>query len=81
MEWIGMAAVVVTNTICLTVCFVSGARIGQRVSEGKEVAQNPITAIERRKAQKEFEEAEEERKIMMENIDSYDGTEIGQRDV
>lgn len=64
--------------------FLIGARTAQKAHRGEEIKMptlNPIKAydehIEHIRASKE----EEERNIMLENINNYNGTGLGQRDV
>ena len=64
--------------------FLIGARTAQKAHRGEEIKMptlNPIKAydehIEHIRASKE----EEEKNIMLENINNYNGTPLGQRDV
>lgn len=68
--------------------FIKGIEIGikTRKDETIEISTlNPIKVIKEKKQEKEFflqQEAEQKRiDVMLENIDKYDGTEIGQRDI
>ena len=57
------------------------ARIGMAVGKGKELKlPNPVEAIKEHKAEMELKAEKEVFDINMANIDSYDGTELGQRD-
>ena len=65
-------------------CFFIGAKVGQTVSKGKEIALpniNPMKAyqekVERHEAQREKNRLE----TIMRNIEKYDGTGAGQEDV
>lgn len=67
-------------------CFFIGAKVGQKVVKGEDIKlPNPIKAIEETKESWEFKkEQEEERerlKIQLENIDNYNGTPLGQKDI
>jgi hypothetical protein len=69
-------------------CFFIGAKVGQRVTKGESVelpSVNPIKAIkehnEKKRAEKEAEREQERIKTIMENIENYDGTPNGQKDV
>lgn len=69
-------------------CFFIGAKVGQRVTKGESVelpAVNPIKAIkehnEQKRAEKEAEREQKRIKTIMENIENYDGTPNGQKDV
>ena len=73
--------IAVVGTLCIA-CFFVGAVVGQKVSKGEKLeAPHPIKAIEehreRKEAQKEFDRFD----IVMQNLESYNGTSIGQRDV
>lgn len=71
----------VTGTLCIA-CFFVGAKVGQSVAIGKEIkTPNPVKAIEKHMIDKEQSKEQEEYRTMMENIDKYDGTGIGQKDV
>lgn len=74
--------VVISNTISLVV----GAKIGQSAIQGKEIKlPNPITrvkeTIDEFRDEREQEEEQERIKTMLENIDVYDGTGLGQKDI
>jgi hypothetical protein len=68
-------------------CFFIGAKVGQTVAKGEAIKlpTNPIDAARERKAERESrKEAEYERdriETILHNIDSYDGTGNGQKDV
>lgn len=63
--------------------FVLGAKIGQKVVNKEEinVLPNPAEVIREHQAKVELSREEERNKIIMENIDAYDGTGIGQKDI
>ena len=69
-------------------CFFIGAKVGQRVTKGESVelpSVNPIKAIkehnEQKRAEKEAEREQKRIKTIKENIENYDGTPNGQKDV
>lgn len=63
-------------------CFFIGAKIGQSVTQGKDITiPNPIRKISERTEEKKREKEREALEIMMNNIDVYDGTAIGQKDI
>lgn len=67
------------------VCFVVGAKVGQSVKAGEkiEVAALPV-ATGPAKSHKEIKEARKEQEklsILLQNIENYDGSSIGQREV
>lgn len=61
--------------------FVVGAIIGQKTSNGETVSiPTPTKAYKDYQVAKEEKEEQEMINIMMANIDSYDGTPLGQKD-
>ena len=65
-------------------CFLIGAKVGQKVSKGEDVAFpsiNPMEAIKEHKARRKAEVEMDKVDIIMQNIETYDGTSNGQRDV
>jgi hypothetical protein len=72
-----------TGTLCC-VCFLIGAKVGQKVSNGEPVelpSVNPIKAIKEHKEQKEAEIEADKLDTILRNIERYDGTSKGQEDV
>lgn len=74
---------VATVAISNIICFIIGAKIVQRALQGKEVAivPNPIRKIKEHMEEKKNNKEREDLEIMMHNIDVYDGTAIGQKDI
>lgn len=69
--------------VCMA-CFLMGAKVGQTVAKGEKVETptlNPIKAIREHQERKEAEFARNKFDTIMENIDNYDGTGYGQKDV
>ena len=85
MEIISVLAVCASNAFC----FALGAMIGQRVMRGEkiEMPKPSMPSLSRQDAirdRAEREQAERERErleVIMANIEAYDGTSYGQRDV
>lgn len=79
-------AILVTGALCMA-CFFIGAKIGQTASRGEPIKApeiNPVKVMQEMKANREDEAAKKERErleIILQNIENYDGTEIGQTDV
>lgn len=70
--------------VFLILSFVIGARVGQKIVKGEEVKvemPNPIKAIEKRLETKAIEKEADKLSVMMENIDNYDGTDLGQKEI
>jgi hypothetical protein len=64
-------------------CFLIGAKTGQKVVKGEEVTLptiNPVKAIETYQEDRRQKKEEENFNINLENIENYDGTGIGQKD-
>jgi hypothetical protein len=66
------------------VCFMTGARVGQKVQKGEEVklpTVNPMEIYREQKAKEEATFKQSQYETIMRNIDNYDGTSYGQEDV
>ena len=75
--------ILATGFLCLS-CFVAGAKLGQKVSKGETIetpAVNPFKAYQERQAKQEAQMEQERIDTIMRNIENYDGTGEGQRDV
>ena len=79
MEFWELVIIVVLNILSFTI----GARIGQKIVKGQEVKviPSPIQVINELKEEKVQAKEQERNKVIAENIDNYDGTSIGQKDV
>ncbi len=65
-------------------CFMVGAKVGQAVVKGEKVQMlnvNPLKAVKKSQAQKAIEREREKRNTILQNIECYDGTSKGQKDV
>ena len=70
------------------VCFFVGSKVGRAIVKGEKIEVpnlNPIDAVREHRAQKEAQKQAEWEQIrlntIMENIDNYDGTDRGQKDI
>lgn len=66
------------------VCFFFGAKIGQTTVKGQNIEVpniNPFEMAREHREKKEQRREQEKLKTMLENIDNYDGTSIGQKDI
>ena len=66
------------------VCFFVGAKIGQKVVKGEEIKAPEIaipTPIRDYQKKKQAEAEQEKIDTIMQNIERYDGTSMGQKDV
>ena len=65
-------------------CFMVGARVGQKVTKGEEVelpSVNPMEAIREHQEKKEAQREQDRVDTILRNIEGYDGTSYGQEDV
>lgn len=71
--------------IFIVMSFTIGIYLGQKLSKNESVEINPIRIVDEykdeRKAKREIQEQQSKFDIMLENIDNYDGTGIGQKDL
>lgn len=65
--------------------FVIGVILGQKLNRNEKIEVNPVKAIEdykeERQYKKEIQQEQTKLDIMLENIDNYDGTGIGQKNI
>lgn len=65
--------------------FVIGVILGQKLNRNEKIEVNPVKAIEdykeERQYKKEIQQEQSKLDIMLENIDNYDGTGIGQKNI
>jgi hypothetical protein len=65
-------------------CFFLGAKVGQTVSKGETIEApelNPIEIARKHQAKREAERDQNRIDVIMQNIDRYDGSGAGQKDV
>lgn len=70
--------------IVYALCFMIGAKVGQQVSKGEKVEMptvNPLKAVRDHKKIVEAEHRQTQHETIMHNIDAYNGTSYGQKDV
>ena len=80
MEALLLAVMAASNILC----FLIGAKVGQKVSKGEDIELptiNPIEAVKERREKKEAEMEQDRLDTIMRNIESYNGTSAGQEDV
>ena len=66
------------------VCFFVGAKVGQTVNKGEPLevpGLNPIQAIREARERKEARREQSKFDTIMQNVEAYDGTGAGQKDV
>lgn len=69
--------------VCMA-CFLMGVKVGQTVTKGEDVklpSINPVQAVREHKQRKEAEIEQDRFDTIMQNIETYDGTSLGQKDV
>ena len=77
------ATAFVIGAMCI-VCFYVGAKVGQSVSKGEDIQTptiNPLKAYREHEQRKEAEKEQNRMETIMQNIEAYDGTGEGQKDV
>ena len=65
-------------------CFVIGAKVGQKVQRGEEITLpsfDPLKSVREHEARKEAKAERERVDTILENIENYDGTDRGQKDI
>ena len=78
MDGLTIALIALTNILC----FMVGAKVGQTVVRGKTVElPNPVEAVRTHKKKMEAYREQDRQDTIMQNIENYDGTSNGQRDV
>ena len=69
--------------VCMA-SFLMGAKVGQTVAKGEEIKTptvNPVKVVQEHQAKKEAEMERHRMEVILNNIESYDGTAKGQNDV
>jgi hypothetical protein len=80
MEALLLLVMGITNVFC----FLIGAKVGQKVVKGEEVklpSVDPLKAYREHQNRKEAEMELDKVETIMRNLEAYDGTSNGQRDV
>ena len=75
--------ILVVGILCI-VCFLIGAKVGQATSNGEPIelpSLNPMKAIREHQEKKQSEREQDRFDTLMHNIDAYDGTSNGQKEV
>lgn len=72
----------IIGLLCI-ISFTIGARVGQKISKGEEITpiKSPIKVINEINESFETRREIEKNKIIAENIDNYNGTGLGQKDL
>ena len=75
--------IAVTGALCL-VCFFYGAKVGQAVSKGEDIkvpTVNPMELYRAHQGRKEAEKEHSKLEALLHNIEVYDGTSAGQKEI
>lgn len=73
--------VLVTGALCVA-CFFIGAKVGQTASRGENITlPDPVKAKRERQERKDADREQERYNTILENIERYDGTPTGQKDI
>jgi hypothetical protein len=80
------ALTVAVMGIAMIACFITGAKVGQAVQKGKDIevefpTASPIETIKNHLSKKDAQKEQDRLDAIMANIESYDGTSFGQRDI
>ena len=80
MEALLLAVMAISNILC----FMIGAKVGQKVAKGEDVelpSVDPVKTYREHKSRKEYDKVLGEYETVLENVEKYNGTSIGQREV
>ena len=78
-----LLTVLATGAMCVA-CFLLGAKVTQAASKGEKIATpniNPFKAVKEHQERREAEKEQDKVNTILHNIESYNGTEYGQKDV
>ncbi len=79
MEIVTVAAAIAASNI---LCFIVGAKVGQAVKNGEKIdTPHPVQAVKDFSQNIKVEKERDRDAVILKNIESYDGTEMGQVDV
>ena len=79
-----VAVILVLAAASNILCFAIGAKVGQAVKNGEEIKLpevSPVKAFEERRSRKAAEREADQLSALLHNIDVYDGTSAGQKDI
>lgn len=84
METIELLSIIAMIGFFNVCCFIIGAKIGQKVVRGETIespVKSPLQVVSEAKEQFEYRKEQERLQTISDNIDNYDGTSIGQKDI
>ena len=84
MEVAQIICVIAVTTFGNVCCFILGSRVFQQISRGEKVGveiPNPVKVVQNTIESFEEKKEQEKYRVIMDNIDNYNGTSLGQRDI
>lgn len=78
-----IALILTVGAMCI-ISFMVGAKVGQKVVKGEDIELpniNPLQAYREHEERRESKKEQDRIDTILRNIESYDGTPIGQEDV
>lgn len=84
MEVLDFALIMALQGFLCICSFIVGAKVGQKVVRGETIespVKSPVEAYREAKSNFEYRREQERLQTISDNIDSYDGTGIGQKDI
>jgi hypothetical protein len=84
MSTLGTIAILVVAGTLNLVCFFIGANVGSRAAKGEKITAptiNPMEVIRARQDKKEAQREQDRYDTIMQNVENYNGTSMGQKDV
>ena len=80
------ALAIAVMALAMLASFITGAKVGQAVQKGKDIdiefpTASPIETIKTHLSKREQAKEQARLDVMMQNIEVYDGTGSGQRDI
>lgn len=76
-------SVIVTGVLCIA-CFYIGAKVGQMTVKGQDIpvpTVNPMKIYKEKQDKREADKEQAKIDTILQNIDRYDGTSVGQQDI
>ena len=68
--------------LCCIACLIIGVGVGMKASRGEEIKlPNPVQKVQEFKDTREYRKQQDAVETMLYNIDVYDGTGLGQKDI
>jgi hypothetical protein len=84
MFYLMILIIIIAVGILNMTCFLMGAKLAQSVENGEPIklpTMNPMEKIRERQDKKEAQRTRDKFEVLMQNVDNYDGTGTGQKDI